>query len=229
MTITIEQDFGKRLPRLSDDHEGSLDLGDVIRGLVDDIDGVSPAKPNCYDNDDLLEYFKPEEDYGVIDGLLVVDPTTGSSQVTGDGNTTWNVDIQAGAVVIDGVEKVFDATADHAVHSGSELMDEGESVYAAVIAKNDSGTITLDSVVGTPATDGDEEIVEDADITSDVGHEKWIPLAMIHLNRDGDESVAQTQANRYRSLILGAKGTCLLNLTNIIGAVYDYSKTILKG
>jgi len=54
----------------------------------------------------------------VVDGLGVGDPTTGSAQLTGTGNTTWSYNLAAGHCIVGGVQVELAAAVDAAIHSG---------------------------------------------------------------------------------------------------------------
>jgi hypothetical protein len=137
-------------------------------------------------------------------GGEVTDPSTGSSQLTGTGNTTWNIDVTELMAVVDGVAVEIVAATDTAIHSGSYLTGfaNGTSCIAAVVLKNVSGTITMDTVKGTPATTGSQVAPTDAEIQAAVGaSNEWIKLAEVTLNRTGDTTVTETQDNTFRPML----------------------------
>ena len=135
---------------------------------------------------------------GVIPFPLLGAPSTGSSQLTGAGNTTWNVNIAAYVSVVGGVTKEFAAAADFSIHASSFLAGfiNGTSCIAAIVAKNVSGTITTVAVKGTPATTGSEVAPTDAEIQTALGATvPWVKVGECTLERDGDTSVVETQDN----------------------------------
>lgn len=135
-------------------------------------------------------------------GLLAGTPTTASTQITGTGNTTWNVNVAAGVVVVGGVAKDLAAAADTAIHSGSQLVTNGQSCAAALVAKNVSGTVTVVAVKGTAATTGSQAAPTDAAIQTAVGAgNAWVKLAECTLNRTGDTTVTQSQDNTKRPML----------------------------
>jgi hypothetical protein len=139
-----------------------------------------------------------------VQGGMVKDPTTGSTQASGVGNTDWNVDIDAMVVVVGGVAKHFEDQADYDVHSGSLLtgLSNGNSVIAALVAKNVSGTVSLAVVKGTAATTGSQVAPTDAEIQAGVGAgNDWVKLAEITINRTGDTTVTQSQDNTKRPIL----------------------------
>ena len=138
--------------------------------------------------------------YGVIDGLLVTDPTSSSSQSAGTGATTWNVNVTAGAVMVGSVEKYHAAQADLSVHASTMLLTNGQSVYAWVLEQNSGGTLTTVVVKGTAATTGAEVAPTTAQIVAALGAGvTYTKLALCHLSRTGDTTLVQTQANWYRT------------------------------
>lgn len=139
-----------------------------------------------------------------VEGGIVKDPTTGSSQLTGTGNTTWNADVEALIATVGGVAKELAVQADFSIHSGSYITGfaNGTSVVAAIVLKNVAGTVTMDSVQGTPATTGTEVPPTDAEIQTGVGAgNDWVKVAECTLERDGDTSVAESQDNTVRPLL----------------------------
>jgi hypothetical protein len=151
-----------------------------------------------------LDELRNHERNKVISGLTVVNPTTGSSQLTGTGDTDWNCDITAGVVTVDGVAKSFDAVADFDVHSGSYLTGfaNGSSCIAAIVAKNDGGTVSVAAVVGTPATTGSQVAPTDSEIQTELGAGvEWVKLAEITLNRTADTTVTETQDSGKRPIL----------------------------
>jgi hypothetical protein len=133
-----------------------------------------------------------------IEGIHAATPTTGSSQLTGTGNTDWNVNLSAGVAVVGGVAKTFDVQADYDVHSGSYYTGfaNGNAAIATIVAKNDSGTVALAVVKGTAAVSG-----TDAEIQASVGAGvSWVKVCELTLERDGDTSVAESQDNTKRPI-----------------------------
>jgi hypothetical protein len=132
----------------------------------------------------------------VYSGGLVSDPTTPSSQLTGAGNTTWNVNVSAADAQVNSVDDSVAASADESIHSGSNLLSAvGKAIYAYVVLAESGGAIAIDSVKGTEDDLGSEVAPTDAEITTGVGHANWIKLALIHLSRTADTTVVQTQTN----------------------------------
>lgn len=140
----------------------------------------------------------------VMAGGLAVDPTTGSSQLTGTGNTTWNVNVGQLLASVDGVAVELAAAADFAIHSGSFLtgLADGSSCIAALVLKNVAGTITMVAVKGTPAVTGSQVAPTDAEIQTAVGAgNEWVKLAECTLNRTADTTVTETQDNSVRPML----------------------------
>lgn len=151
----------------------------------------------------LYERIKAHEANRVHSGLLAGAPTTASDQATGTGAVDWNANISAGIVSVGGVIREFAAVADFDVyHDTSQLMADGKSAIAAIVAKNVAGTITCVSVVGTPATTGAQVAPTDAVITAAVGAaNSWVKLAEVTLNRTGDKTVTQSEDNSPRPVL----------------------------
>jgi hypothetical protein len=135
---------------------------------------------------------------GIVPVQLLSDPSTGSSQLTGTGNTTWNVNIAAFECIVGGVKKVFAAQADFSIHAGSFLagLVNGASCLAAIVAQNNGGTVTCVAVKGTPATTGSQVAPTDAQIQSAIGATlPWVKVGECLLNRTGDTAVTESQDN----------------------------------
>jgi hypothetical protein len=140
----------------------------------------------------------------VVSGGIATDPTTPSSQLTGTGNTTWNVNHSLVEALVEGVLAELAAGDDLAIHSGSYLTGfaNGTSCVAALVVKNDSGTLSVASVKGTPATTGSQKPPTDAEIQTALGAGvSWIRLADLTINRTGDTTVTESQNNQVRPLL----------------------------
>jgi len=152
----------------------------------------------------LLEELRVDQANKVLTGGLVGDPTTPSTQASGTGNTEWRVDRTACVVVVDGAMKEFAVAADVAVHTGSFLtgLTSGKSCVAAIVAKLDTGVVSIVVVKGTPATTGTQVGPTDAVIQAAVGSGKpWIKLHETTLNRTGDATVTQAHDNTARPVL----------------------------
>jgi hypothetical protein len=142
---------------------------------------------------ELITHFKNK-----AEGGLVTAPTTPSSQITGSGNTTWNVNISHLLACVDGHFQEVLAAADVAIHSGSKLLDSGQSCIAAIVAKYASATISIVAVKGAAATTGAQVAPTDGEINTGVSSVPWVKLAEITLNRTADTTVTQSQDNCKR-------------------------------
>jgi len=91
-------------------------------------------------------------------------------------------------------------TADYDVYSsGIGLAAASQSVYARLIAKNVTGTISLEVVMGTPAAAGSEAIPSNAAVQTQVGATvPWCDIALCHLARNSGTTLTQTEWNGYR-------------------------------
>jgi hypothetical protein len=164
-------------------------LATVLRGIADDLDYMI--------------------DYGVMEGMMLDTPTTGSSQASGVGNTDWNVKIEKGIVVVDGVVEEFAEQDDFDIHSGSFLtgFSNGNSCIAAIIAKNVSGTVSCAAVTGTPDTTGSQVAPTDAEIAAALGAtDTWTKIGECTLNRTADTTVTESDDNTKRHGAVGQNG-----------------------
>jgi hypothetical protein len=136
-----------------------------------------------------------------VEGLIAGVPTTPSSQAAGVGNTTWQVNLSPGFVVVNGVAKDFDVQADYSIHSGSMYTDlhSGDSAIATVVAKNVAGTVSLHVVKGAAAVTGSQVAPSDAAIQAAVGAgNAWAKVSECTINRTGDDTCTQSQVNILR-------------------------------
>jgi len=137
-------------------------------------------------------------------GGIASAPTTGSSQLTGTGNTTWNVDVSALLATVAGVQAEIAVAVDHSIHAGSFLtgLADGSSCIAALVLKNVSGTISMVSVKATPAVTGSQVAPTDPEIEAVVlAGNDWIKIAECTLNRTADTTVTETQNNLLRPVL----------------------------
>jgi len=148
------------------------------------------------------------DDHAVM-GLIAGAPTTPSTQASGTGATSWHVNLSAGEVNLartllaantDGDFLGVALTADYDVYSsGIGLAAASQSVYARLIAKNVTGTISLEVVMGTPAAAGSEAIPSNAAVQTQVGATvPWCDIALCHLARNSGTTLTQTEWNGYR-------------------------------
>lgn len=131
-------------------------------------------------------------------GGLVSAPTTPSAQITGAGNTTWNVNIAAALAANSQAGIELAASADFVIHSGSQLVTDGQSCIAAIVVDYNGGSPTFAAVKGAAATTGQQVAPTDAEITTALGDSYWVKLAHCTINRTGDTTVTQSQDNSVR-------------------------------
>lgn len=150
-----------------------------------------------------MEELRAHEANRVLDGLQAGTPTTASSQLTGaTGVTEWRINLDKGLVTVGGVIAEIAAAADTVIHDTTVLVTNGQSCVARVVAKKVSGTITVVTVKGTPATTGSQVAPTDTVVQAAVGSgNDWVELAQCTLNRTGDTTVTQTQNNTYRPVL----------------------------
>ena len=148
-----------------------------------------------------------------VSGGLVSDPTTPSAQLTGTGDTTWNVNIAATLASNSqaGVEPA--ASEDFEIHGGSELVADGESCIAAIVVDYNGGSPTFAAIKGAAATTGEEVAPTDAEITTALGDGYWVRLAHCTINRTGDTTVTQSQDN---SVCMATSASLKNKLANVV-------------
>jgi hypothetical protein len=142
----------------------------------------------------------------VLVGGLGADPSTGSTQATGAaGVTDWNADHTAVDGLVDGVQGAAAAATDLDIHSGTIVHADfqvGFSIVASHVLKNDSGVISVDTVIGVPAATGDQKPPTDAEIQTALGAGvAWIKLFESTLNRTADTTVTDSQHNTVRPVL----------------------------
>jgi hypothetical protein len=135
----------------------------------------------------------------VLDGLVVIDPTTASTQATGAaGALAWRVNVAAGEFLASGARHVAAAIPDFVVYNGPAPLQVGQSIVAAIVAKRDG---TLAAVLGSPALSGRQGPPSDGAIQAAVGYADrageiplpWIKVAHATLNRTTDTVVTQSE------------------------------------
>jgi hypothetical protein len=188
MTISITSRFGTGGSGLTPAGEGSPTLAEALRAIATD-EAAFVASGNGRSLN------------GILGGGLLTDPGS-SAQAAGTGATTWNVDVSALDVLVNGVYAHVAAATPFAVHAATCLVIAGQSVYAWLVALNMGGAITVAVVEGTAAATGSEAIPTDAAITAActvgtvVG--TWVKLGLLHLTRDAGVNLVQTQDMTYR-------------------------------
>jgi hypothetical protein len=149
---------------------------------------------------DVLAALATAQEYR-IHGLRADAPTTASTQATGVGATAWRVNLAAGVARIGTAAKDFAAQPDFVVHSATQLVANGQSAVAALVAKNVAGTVTILAVKGAAATTGQQKAPTDAAIQLAVGAGvDWVKLCEATLNRTADTTVTQSQDNTKADL-----------------------------
>lgn len=176
--------------------DDSPTLADTFRDVADDLAAHGGASAN-----------------GVIDGLRAGTPTTASTQITGAGATTWNVNVAGGSCMVNDVEGNLEPEADYAIHDTTQLVTNGQSCYAWLLAVESGGTVSKSHVKGTAATTGSQVAPTDAEITTGVGHANWTKLALCLINRTGDTTVTQSEVIRYQRRLLDVTGIYTIQTT----------------
>jgi hypothetical protein len=194
----IKVDYGSGgVPIAPTGVDSQAPLATVLRDVADDLGDLMGTKT---------------DGSGVVEGGYVKDPTTGSTQATGAaGATVWNVDHTALLAEVAGVFGEIAAATDYVIHDTTIVHADfqvGKSIVAALVLKNNSGTITVDKVVGTPADTGSEVAPTDAEIdTAMTGMDGWARLCDCTLNRTADTTVTQSQDWTVRDRSTGRGAT----------------------
>jgi len=193
--VGIPANFGAAGQGLNPTHD-EPNIASVPRGIADDLAAIGGAAAD-----------------GVIMGLRAGTPTTGSTQITGAGATNWNVNVEAGSCLVNDVEGNFEPDADRAIHDTTQLVADGESCYAWIVASEAAGSVSKEDVKGTAATTGTEVAPTDAEIDTAVGHTRWTKLALCLINRTGDTTVTQSESVRYQRRLTDPDGTYTIKTT----------------
>lgn len=209
MTVYLKQLLGDGLAGLDKSH-GTDRLYELLEGMITQLNDQG-AQFNTMRTEQLAAAGVVNN--VLVDGGVVKDPTTPSSQLTGAGNTTWNVDDEALTAIINAVNGQVAAAADEAIHSGSELVANGESCYAWAVVSESGGTLDVEYVKGTAATTGTQVAPTDAEITTAVGNANWAKLALCLINRTGDTTVTQSQDLSARTMLANIADTAATAIT----------------
>ena len=133
---------------------------------------------------------------GIIQGGVLTAAT--HTQAGGTGATTWTADIAALDVLVDGVYKHESAQSGFAIHGSTQLVADGQAVYAMLVEKNDGGTLSTVAVKGTPATIGMETVPTDAEIQTALGDGvSFVKLGTMHVSR-ASTTLTETINMSYR-------------------------------
>jgi hypothetical protein len=115
--------------------------------------------------------------------------------------TAWRVNLAAGVARLGPAAKDFTAQADFSVHSATQLVANGQSCVAALVAKNVAGTVSIVAVKAAAATTGSQKAPTDSAIQAAVGAGvDWIKLSEVTINRTADTAVTQSQDNTKADL-----------------------------
>jgi len=140
-----------------------------------------------------------------VRGAYVTASTTGSSQLTGEGDGTFLYNITQGVVVVDGTALNIDAAADQACEAAGDILDVGQSIVYLVYAwKHPStGVVTLAVKAGTAATTGSQVAPTTAEV--EAGHidgAKFVEIGTMTIARTGATAVTEAVDNTVRPLLL---------------------------
>ncbi len=185
MTINLKKLLGDGGAGFDQSH-GSDRLYDVLKAVVNKMNQLETGKANNV----------------LVDGGVVKDPTTPSSQLTGAAATTWNVDVEALTAIVNSVNGQVAVAADEAIHDTTELVEDGESCYAYALLSESGGTIALEYVKGAAAVTGLQVAPTDAEILAGVTGTNWVKLALCLINRTADTTVTQTQDLSCRGMLV---------------------------
>jgi len=189
-------------------------MGTINKGDYDGGRNITPgsgARTLVGDLQDVADDMASLHNSRAVDGLVCLPPTSASTQATGaSGAMDWNVNVTEGFVLVNGVEAAFAVAADFDVLSAASPIVDGNSIVGALVASEASGTTSLEVVNGASAVTGLEVPPTDAEITTGVGHSRWVKIAELTINRTGDTTVTQSQKNSART---GAAPTTLKGRT----------------
>lgn len=151
-------------------------------------------------HNDMAEYLSNHAVGGIVaDG--------GTTQGSGAG-TALNFDIDTTAIIqslVDGEVHTLGAQTDADSDAGVSFgATSGKDVTYGVVleAGADNDTPAIFALAGDPADTGESVRPTDAEITADLGHDNWSPLALVVVSRTGDTAVTVDIDNswRYRSV-----------------------------
>lgn len=149
----------------------------------------------------------------VVSGINYTAPTTPAAQPSGANPASWRYNLVGGLFVLSGTTKAHlmgsPSYADLSVcdpaggSPNSPILAVGQSVITVFVgATYSSSVIGITSVVGTPATTGQQVVPTDAEIlvglTGRGYSAPYIRVAKLTLNRTGDTTVTQSQDNTWR-------------------------------
>lgn len=146
----------------------------------------------------------------VNSGAVVGDPTTPSTQATGaTGATVVNVNISAIDATVNGIRYAAAAAADTALHDttvytadvdATTLTSGKSAVITVCLAEDGAGTVSLETVKGSTATTGAQVAPTQAQITTKIGHARWIKLYEVTINRTGNTTITQSAVDKRPAL-----------------------------
>lgn len=155
-----------------------------------------------------LNQLRDLADNSVRQGLLADAPTTASTQATGaSGALGLRVDLSAGLARVNAQDYEIAPTADHVIHNAAFAWGATSSkqvIFALVLDGN--STPALADVAGTVAAAAAAIAPTDEEISTALGHDNWIRLCDVTVNRTADTTVTQTQDNTVRPRFLNRGG-----------------------
>ena len=148
----------------------------------------------------------------IISGGMITTPTAANAQVTGAGNTTWNVNASYAYMAGDNDYHELAATVSLAVHSGSQLFVVGQWCTAAIViykaaatgvktALAVKGTVAAslalvsgpsDGALVSPAAGSIQAAINTADSSTQA---TWWKLGEVTITRTSDVVLTATYAN----------------------------------
>jgi len=141
-------------------------------------------------------------------GRYILAPTSASTQATGAaGITVFNVNIDRGVDIVNGVADDKQAVADSSIHSATVLLTAtGQTCIAALVAYESSGATALLAVKGTVAATASavaptKAVIQAAvDVAAGASGVAWVKIGETTLTRTGDTTVTQTYDSAKRPL-----------------------------
>lgn len=160
-------------------------IGTKLDNLVNQINNVSIFQNN-----------------NVQDGLFAAAPTTASTHADA-GAYNFRCNFSTGIVRVNGVSKEFAIQNDFSVKTGtpSPIGSANTDIICTIVAVENAGVVTLSVVCGAAAPAGSVQAATDAQITTAIGHARWVKIATVQMHRSGASTVTQVQNNTVRPVM----------------------------
>ena len=141
----------------------------------------------------------------IIEGMLMLAPSSASTQATGAGTLAVRVNINAGLQAVGSTVKELAAQADLVLFNAATVLTTGQSVVFDIVAyrSKGDGLVYQRTFRGTAATTGSEVAPSDASIEAALEADTaWMRISRTTVNRTGDTTVTQTYNNTVRNTLV---------------------------